>query len=87
MRLINNVKKRGWWVCGICGRRRHAPDLRWQNLDGSLRCEHCYDDPRHVLYSQRTNRIAAILAIVPRYGEPEFEPRLAEPDWGVTTEV
>lgn len=87
MRLINNVKRHGWWVCSICGRRRHAPELRWQNLNVSLRCEYCYDNPQAVLYSQHTAAIARVLRQVPRYGEPEMEPNLIQPGSGVTAEV
>jgi hypothetical protein len=82
---INNVKGRGWWDCARCGRWRPVTMLHWQNLNVSLRCEYCYDNPAAVLYSQRTTEIARILKQVPRFGEPEFEPMLAEPDFGGTT--
>ena len=83
MQIINALRYDPWWVCGICGRKRHLSGLAWQNLNVSLRCEHCYDRPDAVQYSQRAARIAAVLQRVPRYGEPELDPKLANPPLAV----
>lgn len=76
---LNNRKYQGWWTCGRCGREYPAGEMQWQNLIGSLRCRKCYDDPGFVLVSQRFDKIAKVLAKVPRFGEPELEPKLAQP--------
>lgn len=84
MRRLNNVHYEGWYRCGRCGNEYPMSKLQWQNLIGSLRCQgsgtrNCYDKPTGVLYSQRIDQIARILAQVGRFGEPEMEPKLATP--------